>query len=165
MHGPRLRVHHEDARPYLRYTDERYDMICLDTYRQPYIPFYLTAREFFGLATTGWRRAAWCSSTLGHPDGEDDLEKVLSATMGAVFRLVARDPIEERHDPRRVRRGDSGWRLRSALGSLLPELRPSAREGAARIEGALPGGTVYTDDKAPVEWLVDESIVDYAAGD
>ena len=27
----------------------------------------------------------------------------------------------------------------------------------------LPGGTVYTDDKAPVEWLVDKSIVEYAA--
>jgi hypothetical protein len=24
---------------------------------------------------------------------------------------------------------------------------------------------VYTDDKAPVEWLIDKSIVDYAAGD
>jgi hypothetical protein len=24
------------------------------------------------------------------------------------------------------------------------------------------GGTVYTDDKAPVEWLVDKSLIDYA---
>ena len=40
----------EDARPFLRRTDERYDAIFVDAYRQPYIPFYLTTREFFELA-------------------------------------------------------------------------------------------------------------------
>ena len=49
--------------------------------------------------------------------------------------------------------------------SLPSSLRPSAREAADRIEGPLTGGSVYTDDRAPVEWLIDESIVDYAAGD
>ena len=36
---------------------------------------------------------------------------------------------------------------------------------ARRIGPPLGGGRVYTDDKAPVEWLIDKSIVDYAAGD
>jgi hypothetical protein len=27
---------------------------------------------------------------------------------------------------------------------------------------ALEGGDVYSDDKAPVEWLIDKSILDYA---
>ena len=47
---PQLRLHTDDARPYLRKTDERYDFIFLDTYRQPYIPFYLATKEFFELA-------------------------------------------------------------------------------------------------------------------
>ena len=47
---PQLRVHADDARPFLRRTEERYDFIFLDTYRQPYIPFYLATREFFELA-------------------------------------------------------------------------------------------------------------------
>ena len=34
-------LHHEDARPFLRRTDARYDVIFVDAYRQPYIPFYL----------------------------------------------------------------------------------------------------------------------------
>jgi hypothetical protein len=29
----------------------------------------------------------------------------------------------------------------------------------------LEGGSVYTDDKAPVEWLVDKSLLDYAGAD
>jgi hypothetical protein len=44
-------------------------------------------------------------------------------------------------------------------------LRPTALAAARRVEAPLRGGDVYTDDKAPVEWLIDKSIVDYAAGD
>ena len=49
LRNPRMRVHHEDARPYLRRTSARYDAIMVDVYRQPYIPFYLATREFFEL--------------------------------------------------------------------------------------------------------------------
>jgi hypothetical protein len=34
---------------------------------------------------------------------------------------------------------------------------------AARLGSPLPDGDVYTDDRAPVEWLIDRSIVEYAA--
>ena len=52
----------------------------------------------------------------------------------------------------------------SARAAALPaELRPVAAAAARRLGPAPPGGEVYTDDRAPVEWLVDRSIVDYAA--
>jgi hypothetical protein len=35
---------------------------------------------------------------------------------------------------------------------------------AARLGPGLRGGSVYTDDRAPVEWLTDLSILRYAAG-
>jgi hypothetical protein len=35
---------------------------------------------------------------------------------------------------------------------------------SGRIAPTLAGGTVYSDDKAPVEWLTDLSILRYAAG-
>jgi hypothetical protein len=38
------------------------------------------------------------------------------------------------------------------------------RNAAARLGPPLGGGEVYTDDRAPVEWLIDTSIVRYAAG-
>ena len=60
MNNPRLRLHHEDARPFLRRTDERYDVISVDAYRQPYIPFYLATRGVLrARRATGWRPAAW----------------------------------------------------------------------------------------------------------
>lgn len=36
---------------------------------------------------------------------------------------------------------------------------------ARRLAPPLPGGEVFTDDRAPVEWLTDLSILRYAAGD
>jgi hypothetical protein len=53
----------------------------------------------------------------------------------------------------------------SAAGpGLSPDLRPIAAASAARLAPTLRGGPIYTDDLAPVEWLVDESIVGYLAG-
>ena len=44
------------------------------------------------------------------------------------------------------------------------ELQSLALESAGRLAPALRGGDVFTDDRAPVEWLIDGSIVEYAAG-
>jgi hypothetical protein len=61
-------------------------------------------------------------------------------------------------------RGSAG-QLRTRAAELPPELETIARAAAGRLEPALDGGEVYTDDRAPVEWLVDRSILGYAAGD
>ena len=45
-----------------------------------------------------------------------------------------------------------------------PRCARSRCASAARLAPRLRGGAVYTDDKAPVEWLIDKSIVEYAAG-
>ena len=47
--GPNLHTHTADARPWLYATTRKYDVIMVDAYRQPYIPFYLTTPEFFAL--------------------------------------------------------------------------------------------------------------------
>ena len=164
MRNPRLRTFTADARPYLRATKERYDAILVDAYRQPYIPFYLATREFFALARARLRPGGAVMVNAGHPEGSDDLERVLSATMADVFGTVVRDPAEDTNtlligtdEPA------SGARLRAAVPRLPAELRPRALAAAARIAPRLRGGRVYTDDRAPVEWLIDASIVEVAA--
>ena len=47
--NPNLHVVADDGRPFLQLTDERYDVIVVDAYHQPYIPFYLATKEFFSL--------------------------------------------------------------------------------------------------------------------
>jgi spermidine synthase len=158
--GPRLRLHTADARPYLRATDQRFDAIFLDTYRQPYIPFYLTTREFFQLAHDRLNAGGSVLVNVGHPEGSDRLEKVLTATLGSVFAHVARDPAK-RENTILIASDTPPSRtvLERAEFGLPAELRPLAGAAAARLAAPLPGGDVYTDDRAPVEWLVDTSIL------
>jgi predicted membrane-bound spermidine synthase len=165
MNNPRLHLYHEDARPFLRRIDASYDVISVDAYRQPYIPFYLTTVEFFETVRDRLAPDGVLIVNVGHPKGQDDLEKVLTATIGEVFPHVTRDPIENTNTLLVASRAPlSAARLGDAVPSLPAALRPTGYAAAARLAPPLRGGDVYTDDKAPVEWLIDKSIVDYASG-
>jgi predicted membrane-bound spermidine synthase len=148
MNNPRLHLYHEDARPFLRRIDARYDVISVDAYRQPYIPFYLTTEEFFETARDRLAPDGVLIVNVGHPEGQDGLEKVLSATLLVASRAPLSPSSIDRVEP-----------------ALPLALRPTAEAAAQRLEPPLRGGDVYTDDKAPVEWLIDKSIVDYASGE
>ena len=164
MVNPRLETFTADARPYLRATDRRYDAILVDAYRQPYIPFYLATREFFELAQDRLRPGGVMFVNVGHPERSQDLERVLGATLDEVFATVLRDPAEPTNTLLIATDAPaSAAQLERAIPSLPEDLRPRAAEAAARIGPRLPGGRVYTDDKAPVEWLIDASIVEVAA--
>ena len=93
------------------------------------------------------------------------LEKVVSATLHAVFPVVKRDQVNGTSSLVTASAGDqSSARLAAAGASLPPDLRGLGATVAARLAPALTGGAVYTDDRAPVEWLTDLSILSYAAG-
>jgi spermidine synthase len=163
MDNPRLTLHHEDARPWLRKADGRYDVIAIDAYRQPYIPFYLATREFFELCRDRLAPGGVIVINIGHPEGQEELERVLAATIGEPFAHVLRDPFDDTNTLVVASAAPlSAGRLRAAARALPAPLRPIAADAAARVGGPLPGGDVYTDDHAPVEWLIDKSIVDYA---
>jgi spermidine synthase len=158
-----LTVHSQDARPWLRQSEGGYDVIMVDAYRQPYIPFYLATKEFFELARDRLAPGGVVIVNAGHPEGNDDLEKVLSATMGEVFPTILRDPIEPTNTLLLGTNAPaSAANLERAAGEFPRELESVARIEASRIGEPLRGGAVYTDDKAPVEWLIDRSILGYA---
>jgi spermidine synthase len=161
LRGPRLRLYTADARPWLEMSRARYDAIFLDAYRQPYIPFYLVTREFFSLIRAHLNPGGIVIVNVGHIPGSDALEKVVTATLHAAFPTVARDVVS----------GTNSLVVASAaplsfarLAAVPPALREVAGRVGIRIAPALSGGTVYTDDKAPVEWLTDLSILGYAVG-
>jgi len=164
LRGPNLHLHNADARPFLRRASRRWDVIVVDAYRQPYIPFYLATREFFYEVRDHLAPGGVVLINVGHPEGSDRLEKVLGATMSRVFRTVLRDPVK---DTNSVLLGTdapaSASMLEAAARSLPPDLAAVTAAAAARLVPALPGGAVYTDDRAPVEWLIDASIVHVAA--
>jgi len=167
LRGPRLHVYTADARPWLAASRARYDAIFVDAYRQPYIPFYLVTREFFQSVRDHLRPGGVVVINVGHVPGSDSLEKVVSATVGAVFPDVIRDRVgtgnslvvgsTESLSARQIGRAAGG-------STLPPVLEGLAYSVGSRLGPALRGGDVYTDDRAPVEWLTDLSILRYATG-
>jgi hypothetical protein len=87
---------------------------------------------------------------------------VLGRTLAAAFPNVLRDPIEKTNTL--LVGSETRGSARGLLGTareLPPDLSALARRAANSLQPRLPGGDVYTDDRAPVEWLVDQSLLDY----
>jgi spermidine synthase len=161
--APNLVTHEADARPWLRRSDEEFDVIAIDAYRQPYIPFYLATREFFELAADRLAPGGAVVINVGHPEGNDDLERVIGATMATAFETVVRDPVADTNTLLLATQGEAaGERLLEATAGMPAELRAVAAEEAERIAPRLAGEEIYTDDRAPVEWLIDSSLLGYA---
>jgi spermidine synthase len=166
MRNPRLRTHTDDARPFLRRSDGGYDTIMVDAYRQPYIPFYLITGEFFELCRDRMTAGGALVVNIGHPEGDEELEKVATATLRRAFPHVMRDETEENNTLLIAsEREPSAARLARAAQRMPAELGRVGAEVAAQLEAPLAGGEAYSDDRAPVEWLIDRSIVEYAAGE
>jgi spermidine synthase len=167
LRGPRLHLYTADARPWLEASRGRYDAIFLDAYRQPYIPFYLVTKEFFELVRDHLRPGGVVVVNVGHVPGSNGLEQVVSGTLGAVFSSVMRDRVSAGNTlVLASSRPLSGERMLAAAerGMLPGDLDPLAVSVGDELAPALRGGSVYTDDRAPVEWLTDLAILRYATG-
>ena len=84
---------------------------------------------------------------VGHPEGSDQLEQVLTRDAARGLPDVVRDPVEPTNT---LLVGAATPRLGRALRAaapLPPTLRPVAREAATGSSPACRGGDVYTDDR------------------
>lgn len=159
-----ITTHAADARPWLQQSDQTFDNIMLDAYRQPYIPYYLTTREFFEVTKAKLNDGGTVTVNVGHVPGNDDLEKVLTATMRSVYGdgHVWRDPVDSTNTVLLATLDDVDPREQLRAAELPSDIRTIADDAADRLEPGLEGGTVYTDDHAPVEWLIDASFAQLA---
>jgi spermidine synthase len=162
---PRLRVITADARAYLRSTDKRYDVIAIDTYRQPYIPFQVTTREFFALVRSHVTPGGAVALNVARLPGDRGLLRAIAATVRERFgQAWAWDALRFNtllfsfESP--VTRAELVRRV-GAVPAPLRRLVPLFRR---QVSAAGFHGSVLTDDRAPVEWLADRAIVSYIAG-
>lgn len=163
LQGPRLHIYTADARPWLAASNVRYDAIFLDTYRMPYIPFYLITHEFFESVAEHLKRGGVIVINVGHvPEQGRSLEDVVASTLRSVFPAVERVVADSTNTlVIASMREISAERILEARTSLPSELRPLATAVASRLTPVPTGGPVYTDDLAPIEWLTNLSILRY----
>ncbi|HET6476970.1 MAG TPA: fused MFS/spermidine synthase [Thermoleophilia bacterium] len=161
--NPRLTVHTADARPFLESTDARYDLILIDAYRQPYVPFYLATREFFRLCRERLAPGGIVALNVSTVPGDNRLAEGVAGTLRAEFPQVVTWQALRFNQfvvglttplPRSVMTD----RLAAAPRDLLPITHLFARDLREAATAARP----WTDDRAPVEWVTDRMIAAYA---
>jgi spermidine synthase len=164
MDRPGLTTHTADGRYFLRTTDERYDLIVIDAYRQPYIPFHLTTAEFFGEVRSHLSERGIVAINVGHTPNDRRLPESIARTMNEVFyeHVYAFDAGEFNTIVVATAGEETGAAaLRKNLSGAPGIVRPLAEEIADKIEPSEGSGSVLTDDKAPVEWMTDLTILEY----
>ncbi len=165
LRGPKLNLYTADARPWLQASGAHYDSIFLDAFRQPYIPFYLITHEFFASVRAHLNPGGVFIVNVGHLPQSTALEQVVSATLRSVFPVVVRDHFSDTNSlVLASTRTLSAGRMIATHARVPEDLQGLLAAVAGRLGQALRGGRVYTDDIAPVEWLTDLSIIQYATG-
>jgi len=172
MTEPNLHVIIEDGRYYLKATTKRYDVVAVDAYKQPYIPFQLTTKEFFTEARDHLNPNGTLIVNAGRSTTDYRLVEVISQTMRAVYPHVftidtqnftntivigSMDPNATLADFTRNINGEASVNPNSPVVSV-----GNAALQYGKMAEVPPGPMIFTDDLAPVEDLVDRIILDYA---
>jgi predicted membrane-bound spermidine synthase len=161
--NPRLHVVTADARPFLRRTHTRYDLVLVDAYRPPYVPFYLATEEFFRLVRDRLAPDGIVALNVATVPGDDRLARGIEATLRSAFpQVLGWQALRFNRLVLGLRRPVAPGELRRRLTRMPAPLRPLGRLAARGVrEGA--HGRPWTDDRSPVEWVTDRMLVHFAA--
>ncbi len=158
-----------DARYWLDTQAGHYDVVVLDAYRQPYIPFHLTTKEFFEQVRTHLNAGGAVAVNVGRTATDFRLVDALASTMAAVFPsvLLLDDPNYTNTvvygSSTAITVSDVTHNLELVTAPLASDAARSAiRDG--KLRASPYHGQVYTDDLAPIEQLIDQIIFSYLTG-
>jgi spermidine synthase len=162
--NPNLNVVTQDGRPFLLETDRRYDLIVIDAYRQPYIPFYLATEEFFELARDRLRPGGILALNVARVPGDERLSHAIGSTLLAAFpQAWVWKPLRFNELQLAFDRPTSRAALEERAGRVDAELAPLVPLFRRSVQPAEHTDAPLTDDRAPVEWLTDQMIAGYIA--
>src|SRR5439155_17065810 len=88
MNEANLHVYVQDGRTFLETTAARYDLVAIDAFQQPYIPFQLTTREFFTTIRSHLSSTGVVVLNTAHTTHDYRLVQAFINTMSLVFPSV-----------------------------------------------------------------------------
>lgn len=157
----------QDGRWGLAHSDTKYSLISIDAYRPPYIPWHLTTREFFQEVYQHLDADGSLALNVGRVPQDEKLLSGLVATIQTVFPSVYVIDVPGTFNSMIYATvAPSQWQnLEKNLVYLMQEGSPDptlvmAIEIALRNQRPLPeGGQVFTDDKAPIEQITNQMVL------
>jgi spermidine synthase len=144
-----------------------YDLITIDAYKVPYIPWHLTTREFFGEVRDRLSETGVMAINVGRVPNDRRLIDAVAATLLEVFPTVHAIDVPGTLNTILVatRQPTTLGDLQANVAALAPDADPLLREAlalaAANAAPLAASGVVMTDDRAPIEIISDSIAVRY----
>lgn len=161
---PNLGVINQDARVYLMTTSKSYDNIVIDAYKQPYIPFHLTTKEFFQEVKRHLNPGGVVGINVSATEQDSKILLMIENTMKAVFKHVYSIRVYRSLNVH-------VWACDHEM-DMASFCLQGADEGLDVLYRYIkqyhetvsydPNCIVLTDDLAPVESYIERMIIDFA---
>jgi predicted membrane-bound spermidine synthase len=167
MNEPNLNVIVQDGRYGLLTSERTYDVVAVDAYRLPYIPWHLTTVEFFREVRDHLTEEGVVAINVGRTVDDRRLIEAFSATLEEVFASVHVVDVPGTcnsilYGTVQPTEADNLLKNRALMGEDVYYLLPRVLESAyAQIRPTPEGGIVFTDDRAPTELLTDLVLVNF----
>jgi spermidine synthase len=144
-----------------------YDLITLDAYKVPYIPWHLTTREFFSEVRARLAANGVVAVNVGRAPQDRRLVEALTATLLATFPTVHSIDVPGSLNTILVATAQptTADTLLTNLNSLdtgaNPLLRQALETAQNNLVPTLSSEIIFTDDRAPVETITDSLVIRY----
>ena len=167
MDQPNLSVFTQDGRYGLAHSARRYQVISLDAYRPPYIPWHLTTLEFFQEVRDHLTEDGVVTINVGRAPGDRRLIEALTATLLEVFPSVHVMDIPQTFNsilyatvqPSDIGNLDANRVSLLQSGKAHPLILRAVQTVVDNLQPTPSGGMVFTDDRAQIEWITNDMIV------
>jgi spermidine synthase len=164
---PNLHVYYGDGRTFMAATKETYDVVAVDAFQQPYMPFQLTTTEFYTDVRQRLGKQGVVVIKTGHCGPDHRLMDALVNTLYAsgfanvyteempgdaidsnIIATVSKTSIDT------LRANLAKEPSDSLIGTVAPYIVDVVKPAQAQKDGL-----VFTDDRAPVEQITDATIL------
>jgi len=171
MNQPNLNVIIGDGRAALANSPYHYDVIALDAFRVPYIPWHLTTREFMQELRDHLTDTGVIAINVGRTRTDYQMVDAMAQTAASVFPSVYIIDVPGTFNSivYATNQPTSFDNLRANLDANLaamphPVLRHTAEQALAKQRPLNPDALIFTDDRAPVERLTNEIMLNFLFG-
>jgi spermidine synthase len=167
MTEPNLNVIIQDGRWGLEHNTNRYQIISVDAYRPPYIPWQMTTQEFFQIVRQHLTPDGVMVINVGRGPDDRRLVNALASTILTVFPSVHVVDVPQTLNsivyatvqPTTDENFKENLAYLRSLGNVHPLLLETAKTASENLQPKPAPGQVFTDDLAPVEWLTNDMIL------
>ena len=167
MTMPNLNIIIGDGRLNLERSQQKYDIIAVDAYRPPYIPPHMTTREFFEICAAHLSENGVLTLNSASVPGDRRLINGLATTMGTIFPSIYTVDIPGSLNTmifatkQQTTPEDFAANLvaLSQDTSVHPLLISTMQVTFANLKTGYDTTQVFTDDHAPIEWIVNNMVI------